>query len=471
MNEFLTWALPIFIALALFALSYNALQVASRSGDYWMANVWFGLGALVLALRFIYWGITTSRSLTLRLIVCFLVVGSLVVITVEAFRSINHKRRRWIEDSIVKTQQLEEEKQWHETPKYDLTPGAVQPITALEPKTEGTKERLTTPEPNLVFRKLRITKLLADERRNRINEDSRGWPAAVVGIENDADVPYEISSAHIRAAINFTEIGGEHTWSNPDSTWLEDLNSPTHFRQGEVKTLMIACELDNKICTAEVKVAGRRGLHTFNERIFHELTSTEYHVKVQLFANHPRKMVGKREYKLITRPELKIEEINSLEKEPPNVSSSESSSKLDILYDSGYPYEYHNHSSGISEIRIGIKNTSDKEIPRVRVQIDEIRLAGHVYKSLPLCIARKPHYLEFPLAPEETEFVGIAFSIGHNRHAELDHRSGDNINSWLKAGTYNFTISAIGTNTKSCRKQAVLDADAEGHLIFRLVSD
>jgi hypothetical protein len=33
MNELLTWGLPIFAALALFALSYALLQVTSRSGD------------------------------------------------------------------------------------------------------------------------------------------------------------------------------------------------------------------------------------------------------------------------------------------------------------------------------------------------------------------------------------------------------------------------------------------------------
>jgi hypothetical protein len=97
MNEALTWGLPIVAALALFTLSYTLLPSATRKGDYWMAGVWFVGGVLVLVLRVSYWGVTSNHRFGLRAVVCVVVIGGLAALSIEAFRSIDHKRRRLAE--------------------------------------------------------------------------------------------------------------------------------------------------------------------------------------------------------------------------------------------------------------------------------------------------------------------------------------------------------------------------------------
>lgn len=100
MNEFLTWAVPISVALALIGLSYAMLPSASRKGDFWMAGFWFGVGTLVLVIRFTYWALTSGHSLRLRLIICSAVVVILTAITIDAFRSIHDKYNRWAQANL-----------------------------------------------------------------------------------------------------------------------------------------------------------------------------------------------------------------------------------------------------------------------------------------------------------------------------------------------------------------------------------
>jgi hypothetical protein len=121
--ELLTWGLPIFAALALFALCYSLLEITSRSADHQMAKVWFGVGTLILVARVVYWAVTSPQNFWLRLIVCSAVCLVLGVITIEAIRSINHKRTLWLDSNQnpnVKVRQLEE-KQRLEKPQLTVT--------------------------------------------------------------------------------------------------------------------------------------------------------------------------------------------------------------------------------------------------------------------------------------------------------------------------------------------------------------
>lgn len=152
MNEFLiSWAAPVAVALALFGLSYGVLQVRSHRGDYLMAKIWFGLGSLILITRFVYWGLTAERSIPLRAGVCVVVCGALIAVTVETFRSINHKRDRRLETD--ETRSLTEAKQWYETAAYDLTDRGPQAVAASEikPGESIVQEAAAEPEPNLVY--------------------------------------------------------------------------------------------------------------------------------------------------------------------------------------------------------------------------------------------------------------------------------------------------------------------------------
>ena len=90
--ELVSWGLPIFIGLALAALSYNAQQVATRAADYRMAQLWFALAVLVPFLRVFYWALTASPRQSIRVVVCAVVALLLGLTAVEAFRSISSKR-------------------------------------------------------------------------------------------------------------------------------------------------------------------------------------------------------------------------------------------------------------------------------------------------------------------------------------------------------------------------------------------
>jgi hypothetical protein len=240
MNELLTWGLPFAVALGLIALSYNQLQVASRSGDYLIAKIWFTNGALTLFLRFIYWGITTNRILALRIVVCVLVCGSLVWVTVEAFRSINHKRQRWIESNAGAA----EEKSWHQTPEYDLTPPekprAAETRTIEEEKAPAPKEW-----PNLVYKDRSGVRahveggiIVEGERNTRYPWYDENVTALVIEICNEFNETQKVMPAYGVTAQIFYKIGSVTLEVNRGA-WLSDENR-MDFGVNETKRLIIA---------------------------------------------------------------------------------------------------------------------------------------------------------------------------------------------------------------------------------------
>jgi hypothetical protein len=101
MSEFATWALPVFAALALYALSYGTLQASPRGRDYLIAALWFSFGSAVFLTRFLYWAFTTTRSSMFRTVASLLVCGAIVAVTIETVRSIYHKRKDWIASQSI----------------------------------------------------------------------------------------------------------------------------------------------------------------------------------------------------------------------------------------------------------------------------------------------------------------------------------------------------------------------------------
>jgi hypothetical protein len=198
----------------------------------------------------------------------------------------------------------------HGTPDQDLTPRANDLlIDATQAKEQEQSIEGRQPEPNLVFRRPKIVKIAKDDR-GRYCKNEKGVPAAIVEIKNDADVTYPVREVHVRANISFEATSGEHDFSISDAAWLEQVANEVSFRLGDTKALLVASG-HYQVFAVEVK-AIQRGINTFYEYIYHELTTDEYKVEVQLFANRPHKMVGKRKYRLIVRPELKIEEIRGI---------------------------------------------------------------------------------------------------------------------------------------------------------------
>jgi hypothetical protein len=135
--------------------------------------------------------------------------------------------------------------------------------------------------------------------------------------------------------------------------------------------------------------------------------------------------------------------------------------KLAIVFEPNYPYLYYNSSSGVHEIRIGVKNVSGKELSRVRVQLDDMRYGSETYNSLPLHVTRTkrlyeyPYQTEFPLNPGETENLDLAMLLLENSYVSFSYSGGapDHIK---KGEPYEFTITATASEGKPLRKRAAL---------------
>lgn len=367
-----------------------------------------------------------------------------------------------------------------------------QPPPAREPEQLSTARRLLAKQPVFECIGTRCIRRPLDLTNNTIGDkdykdaelahDKVNVIVALAKFYYRPDVGVD-PSLRVKANIEFRDEGGEPVIIN-DLMWRTGDDKYKEFNTGDSHELIIALipvGSTNKFLSYEHNLETFEGGFTrdggFTRKYLapeiNEIHGKEFNLSVGLIGKRHNEVIMHQSFglKLTLEPTPELKEIKSPNQLTAVATPSESQSKLDILYEPAHPYEYRDRSSTIRQIRVGIKNNDPKEIPRVKVQIDEIRIAGHVYKSLPLCLARLSRDLEFPLAPEETELVRIALSFEEDRAVILDHGSRDNINDQLSMGTYKFTISAMGTDTKPCRKQAVLDVDAEGHVIFRLVSD
>jgi hypothetical protein len=91
-NDLLSWTLVIGATLACIALAFNALQVVTSVDEFGIARFWFVVAAIILLGRFVIWGATTNRSLTLRLVVSVIACGLIAGFTIEGVRYVNRKK-------------------------------------------------------------------------------------------------------------------------------------------------------------------------------------------------------------------------------------------------------------------------------------------------------------------------------------------------------------------------------------------
>lgn len=258
MNELLTWGLTVFVSLALFALCYNQLQVATRSGDYMIAQGWFGIGALVLVVRFMYWRITSNRDLTLRAVICVVVCGGVCGATVAVFSSINHKRQRWVESNQPSASNAaKEESQWHQTAQYDLTSREAAPRKSSASREEA-------PKPNLVFTgAIRISVHTND---NGTMVDSPNVPrtatwrlkhptyvATVVTYHNQYSESHKVCGAkRVSAQLTYEFPGGVAPFVVPRALWFPLNVSTVDFAFNDAYGFVLAVvNAGGRLCAAQ----------------------------------------------------------------------------------------------------------------------------------------------------------------------------------------------------------------------------
>jgi hypothetical protein len=222
--------------------------------------------------------------------------------------------------------ELEEKSGKDERPDSPLPPSDTKRLN--ESKDDASSPPLT-PEPNLVFRKPRIIPTILREGRKFEAGVSGGNPTAILEIKNDADSPHPVSAAQVRATVTFEEIGGEHVCSIPDVAWEGEALNVVRFRLGDTNTLIVACEAEGKVIAVERHCEERRGRFYACEFLYQELTASDYRVEVQLFAERPHKMVGKRAFMLSTRPSFKVSEISPIENN--SAAPSESRAKREYI--------------------------------------------------------------------------------------------------------------------------------------------
>jgi hypothetical protein len=358
MTEFLTWGLPIFAALALVALSYNALQVASRVEDYWMAMLWFGLGVLIVVVRTIYWGVTSNRNLTLRIVVCFIVCGSIGAVTVLAFRSINHKRERWVESDqkSVEKAPLVEEKQWYETPEYDLTAKEAQVIAIPPPKQQlpekvrpprkSLQERAEllhpTPLPKITCKGTRIIKRYFDLDANTLIDEEyfgddddlaltiKPVSVALAKFYYHPDVgvdPY----IRVKAHIEFRDPYGEVSQNVDDAVWFKHEDEYIEFYTAKSHELIVALIPED----GEGIISFEYGLKSYEDYVgkffspeLERVEGKEFRANVQLICNRGTEFRSSIpfSFELKLDPEVKFEEFK-----PSESKTSESQAKREYV--------------------------------------------------------------------------------------------------------------------------------------------
>lgn len=343
MGELITWGFPIFLGLGLIALCYAQLQVVGRGGDFRMAQFWFGLGILVLALRVVYWAMMTNRSLALRVALCIVICGTLIAITVEAFRSINHKRKVWLEvtqASSAKVKPLVEEKQWYKTPEYDLTSGTKQgvPFLAHGSLTEAIQQDATQRvEPNLIPLEPRIgyTEPVETYRIKEVEgyEYDKSYRTAIAEFSNEIVLGSEVAPLEsVKARIIYYKDDKVY-WRSSAGWWIENEFSTISFDPHEIQKLILAVYLEE----AGYRAFANRHEHYLDEssdKLDHRvLEGDRFRVEVQLIAGG--RMLGSFNYNLLLHPLFGIKQVKQGTQAEDNISRLEIAQKLEGLLEEG----------------------------------------------------------------------------------------------------------------------------------------
>jgi hypothetical protein len=161
------------------------------------------------------------------------------------------------------------------------------------------------PKPNLVLKR----ECVALTWENKITDDDpKGFPIALVEFKNESEADFPVSSASVRAMINFEEVGGRDRRHISDGAWLDVRATSFMFRLGESKELIIAMQGHEGVRTVGV-IKRKIRIHTVIDFEPCPLSGGEYMVEVELVTDPHSTSLGKYRFKLTTRPELQIERL------------------------------------------------------------------------------------------------------------------------------------------------------------------
>lgn len=93
MTELLSWQFIVGAAITFVGLGIAVLTLAGVD-DFRIAKGCFLVAALILAGRTVFWGVTSSRDLTLRISVSVAIVAIIALFAVNSIRYVNRKQKR-----------------------------------------------------------------------------------------------------------------------------------------------------------------------------------------------------------------------------------------------------------------------------------------------------------------------------------------------------------------------------------------
>lgn len=193
-------------------------------------------------------------------------------------------------------------------PHNEFNPTVVVQVPVSHPQTQPQRQERDIAKPNIVVKRVRISK---GEENDTFADATDVKAKALVEFKNDADVPFPVSRTTVRASVHFNEIEGEDMRDVSDGHWLGESGGSVTFRPGDVKALLIAALTSDGAKTLTVSERARP-LFSLYERMGIDLPAGAYNVEVQLFTVTTNAFLGKHQFRLITRPELYIQEIRKL---------------------------------------------------------------------------------------------------------------------------------------------------------------
>ncbi|HVG28132.1 MAG TPA: hypothetical protein VM864_00280 [Pyrinomonadaceae bacterium] len=271
MNELLSWGIIVAAVLALVGLGFAALQVVSSSDEFRIARGFFIIASIIAAGRIILWGITTPRSLTLRLIICFTTCGLIGISAIEAVRYVNRKRDRWISSAS----------------------SVIDP-----PSVEESVETEEAVRSNFVCANTRLVDLgyLYGVLTEKTSEKTvRATVVAFANRGNTASM-----KNYVKARITFYDSEDRHFQHINNGVWLdEEGESIEFFDVGEVRELAIALMPMSDMAYA------------FDKEVMLDLAPAgkDLRVEVSLIGGIIPHLLGTYNFRLTLKPEISIDEI------------------------------------------------------------------------------------------------------------------------------------------------------------------
>jgi hypothetical protein len=199
-------------------------------------------------------------------------------------------------------------------PVFNVGQREEQPIKEASPLARPEKEVAQEASPNLRCTVARMTRI--SMITGMAQEDSEGKDAAIVEFYNDPEATFPVVPVTVRASITYEELEGTHRHPVPDGIWIGWVKNHMPFRLSDSRRLVIAIREGGIIATFEHTIRKHPNLTWVDMLLarYTPLTGRAYRVIVQLIGDNPQKLRGKYEFKLTTKPEFNIQQIDSTEK-------------------------------------------------------------------------------------------------------------------------------------------------------------